>query len=160
MYTDQKNDFVIGLMYQKLMHKYITAYGYVRTEDDYWMLMVQKGFLEQKLNISLGYFLHLDLGVSYEQGYYTTINNYYSEKTSNIDILKNFVMISISYNFNKGKTTRKIKKKVKEEKEIKANESIRIIGISTCHVLRKILFNLKTSYYFKYLCKSCKTTSP
>ncbi len=122
MYVNQKNDMSVGLIYNKLLHKYITAYGYVKADDDYWMFMVQKGFFKSKLNVTLGYFLPLDFGVSYEQSQYTKTKDYYSEEISNINILKNFVLLELRYNFNKGKKIKKIRKKVKDEKEIKVNE--------------------------------------
>ncbi len=122
-YFNEKNKFTITLTYQKFMRKYIKGYGYVKANDDFWLITTQKSFLKQKLNITLGYYLPLNFAVDYNQSYYTEIENYIYERTTYIgDVLKNYLMVTVSYKFGKGKKTIKTNKKIKEEKEYKPNE--------------------------------------
>jgi len=108
---------VSGLIYQKENIKYIDGLGYQKGNIDFWMIFVQKQILKKKGSLMLGYFLPLDLGVSYDQGGVQSAPGYYSSSYVDINLVKNMFLIEFSYRFSKGKTVRKTEKEIEKESE-------------------------------------------
>lgn len=117
IYQNQKNELVAGLQYQNNLRKYITAQGYNMWDNDFWVLFVQKPFLKKKLSVMLLYFLPINWGVDFNQGSYIKTNTYSESKLNNISLLKNMIMVEISYRFNKGKTVNKKEKNIEQNNE-------------------------------------------
>lgn len=121
VYVNQKNGLVAGAKYQKENRKYITAQGFNRWNNDFWLAFVQKPFLKQRMSVMIAYISPITYGVNLDQGSYFKANNYIETRSNDISILKNIVVFEISYRFNKGKTINKKEKTidVKNEKTIK-----------------------------------------
>ena len=105
------------ITYQKNIKKYIDAQGFTNTGMDFWMLYVQKSFLDKRLSVNLGYMLPVNFGVGYEQSTYVESGPYKETFTNDISILKNVLIVGVSYRFNKGKGVRKTDKDIKIEIE-------------------------------------------
>jgi hypothetical protein len=108
---------VAGLNYQKGIKKLINAQGYDYYNTDYWMLFVQQPLLKNKMTIMLGYILPIDLGVIYEQGSYVDMDIFKATTTYDISMLKNMLMLRLTYRFSNGKRTRSIDKDIEMEIE-------------------------------------------
>ena len=109
-----KNDGVIVVNYERAMNKQISSLGYSREENDYWLLLVQQPFFNKRLTVLLGYFLPLDIGADYIQDTYTNTSGYEQYKNVDISILKNLVLLKLTYRLNKGKI-KKTEKYIEEE---------------------------------------------
>ena len=120
IYQNQKSKTVAGFQYQNNLRKYITAQGYNKGDNDFWILFVQQPFFKEKLSIMLLYFTPIAWGVDFYQGSYIKTDTYAESKWYNIDILKNIFMFEISYRFNKGKTVNKKEKEVEQINEKKS----------------------------------------
>ena len=120
IFIGMKKGGIFLLMYQRSMSKDITATGYARNQNDYWLLLAQQPFFKKQLNIMIGYMLPVDLGANFNQNTYINTNGY--EKTQNVDIsvLKNMVMFKLTYRFNKGKI-KKTAKNIEIESEGNGN---------------------------------------
>ncbi len=118
VYVVEKTGFVCGGKYQKENRKYLTAQGFNRWNNDYWLVFVQKPFLKQRLSVMLAYITPITYGANFTQGSYFKTDRYTETRTSDINILKNIVILEINYRFNKGKSVTKKAKEVeiKEEK--------------------------------------------
>jgi len=117
VYVNESTGFVAGLQYQKNLQKYITAQGYNKGDNDFWISFVQKPFLKQKLNLTLIYFLPINWGVDFVQGSYIHTTNYTESRWNDISFLKNIVMLQASYRFNKGKTIIRTEKNIEKDTE-------------------------------------------
>ncbi|MCF6364893.1 MAG: TonB-dependent receptor family protein [Bacteroidales bacterium] len=117
IYVNKKYGSVSGLIFQNNLSKYITAQGYNMWNNDFWGLFVQQPFFKKKLNVMLLYMLPLELGMDYYQGSYTETANYSELKTQDMSLLKNVLLLRVSFRMNKGQSVRKTEKEVKEEKE-------------------------------------------
>jgi hypothetical protein len=117
IYQNQKSKTVAGFQYQNNNRKFITAQGYMRGDNDFWILFLQQPFLKERLNVMLLYFTPISLGVDFNQGNYIKTPSYTESKMYNIDILKNIVMLELSYRFNKGKSVNKKEKNVEKINE-------------------------------------------
>ncbi len=106
---------VAGLIYQKENIKHINGLGYQKGNIDYWMVFVQKQIFKKKGSLMLGYFLPLDLGVSYDQGGMQSAPGFSSQNFVDITLVKNMFLIEFSYRFSKGKTVRKTEKEIEKE---------------------------------------------
>jgi len=115
IYTKEKTGFVAGLQYQKNLQKFITAQGYNKGDNDFWIAFVQQPFFKQKLNLTLIYFLPINWGVDFNQGSFIKTANYTETRSNDISFLKNIVMLQASYRFNKGKNINKTEKNVEQE---------------------------------------------
>ncbi|OFX35249.1 MAG: hypothetical protein A2X08_07365 [Bacteroidetes bacterium GWA2_32_17] len=120
IYQNQKSKTVAGFQFQKNMVKYITAQGYSKGDNDFWILFLQQPFFKEKLSVMLLYFTPITWGVDFNQGSYIKTDNYAENKWYNIDILKNIIMFEISYRFNKGKTVNKKEKQIEQINEKKS----------------------------------------
>ncbi len=116
VYVNEKYGTVAGFQYQKGIFKNITPQGYNKWNNDFWIVFVQQAFLKQKLSVMLLYFPPIDLGVDFNQGSYVKTDTYKETVNNDISILKNIVMLEVSYRFNKGKSVNK------KEKEIEDNQ--------------------------------------
>jgi len=117
LYIDKKYNTVAGLNYQKGLFKNINAQGYDYYNNDFWMLLVQQPLFKRSLTVMLAYILPMDFGASYNQGTYTDAGTYKSTGSYDISLLKNIVLINVTYRFNHGKTVKNIEKDVKKEVE-------------------------------------------
>ena len=120
LYINQKKGTVIGLLFQKNMRKEITAQGYNSIDNDSWMIIFSQPFMKKRLSIMVGYFIPTNLFVDYKSDNYTMSEGYSRTNTSNIELLKNMVVLQISYRFQKGNAIKdKNKKSFKNVKKKK-----------------------------------------
>lgn len=112
VYVHPKNETVLVLKYQKNLLKYITAQGYNKGDNDFWILLVQQPFLKKRLNVMLLYFLPINFGVDFNQGSYIKTNSYNEIKSNDISFLKNMLLLEINFRINKGKSVNKTEKQV------------------------------------------------
>ncbi len=117
IYIQKKYHTVSGLIYQKGLKKVINAQGYDLTNNDFWLFFVQQPLFKNKLTVMLGYILPVDFGVNYHQGSYINTDQYISSSFYDISLLKNMLLVNITYRFNQGKSVRNIEKEVKTEVE-------------------------------------------
>lgn len=117
IYQNQKSKTVAGFQFQNNMRKYITAQGYNKGDNDFWIVFVQQPFFKEKLSVMLLYFTPITWGVDFNQGSYIKTDTYTENKWNNIDILKNIIMVEISYRFNKGKSVNKKEKEIEKLNE-------------------------------------------
>lgn len=120
LYVDEKTGAVAGLEYQNNLFKSITAQGYNKSDNDFWILFVQHPFLKQRLNVLFLYFLPINWGVDFEQGSFIHSAGYTESRFASVDFLKNMVMLQVSYRFNKGKFINKTEKNIERQKEKKS----------------------------------------
>ena len=112
IYQDQKHETVLVLKYQKNLIKYITAQGYDKGDNDFWIFLVQQPFFKKRMSVMLLYFLPVDFGVDYDQGNYIKTDTYVETKSSDISFLKNMFIVEINFRFNKGKSVNKMEKQI------------------------------------------------
>jgi hypothetical protein len=117
IYQDQKSKTVAGFQYQNNMRKYITAQGYNKGDNDFWIVFIQQPFFKEKLSVMLLYFTPITWGVDFNQGSYIKTDTYTESRFNNIDILKNIIMLEVSYRFNKGKTVSRKEKEIEKINE-------------------------------------------
>ena len=117
IYQRQKTATVAGLQYQRNLFRDITAGGYNKYDNDFWILFVQQPFFKQKLNVMLIYFLPVSLGVDFNQGNFISSTGYSETTLNNISFLKNMLMLQVSYRFNKGKTVNSKEKNIEKNNE-------------------------------------------
>ncbi len=121
LYISEKNGFVGGAKYQKENRKYLTAQGFNRWNNDFWLLFVQKSLLKQRMSIMVAYISPITYGVNLAQGTYFKTDRYSETRTNDISILKNIFVVELSYRFNKGKSVTKKEKEV----DVKSEKSSR-----------------------------------
>lgn len=117
IYQNEKKGTVAGLKYQKNLVRNISAQGYENTNNDFWIAFVQQPFFKEKLNVMLLYFIPTGFGVDFNQGSYIKTPAYTETKNYDISILKNMLMLQVSYRFTKGKSANKTEKKNEMENE-------------------------------------------
>jgi hypothetical protein len=117
IYVNEKSGFVGGVKYQKENRKYLTAQGFNRGNNDFWLAFVQKPFFKQRLSVMIAYLSPISYGVNFDQGSYYKSARYSETRTSDISILKNIFILEINYRFNKGKTINKKDKAVDVKSE-------------------------------------------
>ncbi|MBU0764551.1 MAG: outer membrane beta-barrel protein [Bacteroidetes bacterium] len=117
IYVHEKSGLVAGLQYQKNLFKFVTAQGYNKWDNDFWITFIQRPFFDKKLSVMLLYFIPVNWGTDYEQGSYIQTDHYTENRINDIGFLKNMIMLEVSYRFNKGKTVQKIEKTVRQKKE-------------------------------------------
>lgn len=122
IYIDKKIHTVGGLIYQKGLKKVINAQGYDYNNNDFWMMFVQQPLFKNKLTVMAGYILPVNFLASYNQGSYIDTGLYTTTSLYNIDMLKNMLLINITYRFNHGKSVRNVEKEVKTEVERQAKK--------------------------------------
>lgn len=121
LYVDEKTGWVVGAKYQKENRKYLTAQGFNRMNNDFWLGFVQKPFFKQRLNVMVAYVSPITYGANFTQGSSFKTDRYLETKTNDISLLKNIVLVELSYRFNKGKSVHK----KGQEVEIKTEKSSR-----------------------------------
>jgi hypothetical protein len=102
--------------------KIINAQGYDMADNDFWLAFIQQPLLKNSLTVMVGYILPVNFGVSYNQGSYTDTGLYTTTSLYNIGMLRNMLLVNITYRFNQGKSVRNIEKDVKSEVERKAKK--------------------------------------
>ncbi len=103
VFTGMGNNGVIVLNYSRAMGKNINALGYSRNNNDYWLILIQQPFLKNRLTAMVGYVLPVNWGVNYIQGSYVKADGYEKYTHTDIGILKNLLIVRVSFRFNKGK---------------------------------------------------------
>lgn len=117
LYISEKTGFVGGAKYQKENRKYLTAQGFNRWNNDFWLFFVQQPMFKQRLSVMVAYISPITYGVNLSQGSYFKTEQYTETRTNDISILKNMFVIELSYRFNKGKTVTKKEKEVDVQRE-------------------------------------------
>jgi len=123
IYVREKSGLVVGFQYQKGLTKYITAQGYNKGNNDYWITFVQQPFFKKKLSLTLVYFTPITWGVDFMQGNYIHTGNYTETRNYDISFLKNIFLVELTYRFNKGKSVIKTEKNI-ERKSEKSNKGV------------------------------------
>ncbi len=121
IYIDKKYHTVGGLIFQKQIKKVINAQGYDLVNNDIWLMMVQQPLFKNSLTVMVGYILPINFLATYNQGSYTDTGLYTTSSLYDISMLKNMVLVNITYRFNQGKS-RNIEKEVKTEVERQAKK--------------------------------------
>ncbi|MFA6126183.1 MAG: outer membrane beta-barrel protein [Bacteroidales bacterium] len=121
LYIGKKYHTVGGLIFQNGLKKVINAQGYDLVNNDLWLMFVQQPLFKNSLTVMVGYILPMNFLSNYNQGSYTDTGLYAMTSLYNIDMLKNMVLVNITYRFNQGKS-RNIEKEVKTEVERKAKK--------------------------------------
>jgi hypothetical protein len=103
MYMNEKRGLFMGVMMQKSNVKVISLQGYKQNDNDFWGFMVQKSFFKEKGNMMLMYMMPIDLVVDYTQNTHLKTPFYTENNTVNFNLIKNIIMIELSYRFQKGK---------------------------------------------------------
>ncbi|HFB61605.1 MAG TPA: hypothetical protein ENJ69_01345, partial [Bacteroidetes bacterium] len=122
IFAGLKNNGVVVLDYHRAMGRNINALGYSRNNNDFWLLLVQQPFLKNRLTAMVGYVLPVNWGVNYVQGDYVRVNGYEKYTHTDINLLKNILIVRISYRFSKGKV-------IKPEKHLKPQNEHRGKGV-------------------------------
>jgi hypothetical protein len=122
LYIDKKIHTVGGLIYQKGLRKVINAQGYELGNNDFWLMFVQQPLLKNSLTVMVGYILPVNFLTKYEQGSYTDTGLYTTTSLYDISMLKNMMIVNITYRFNRGKSVRNIEKEVKTDVERQARK--------------------------------------
>ncbi len=117
IYQNQKKYTMTGFQYQKNMRKSITAQGYNKDDVDFWIIFLKQPFFKQRLSVMLLYFVPLNWGVEQYQGSYIKTDLYTESRKYDVGIIKNFLMLEVSFRFNKGKSIAKTEKNIEIKKE-------------------------------------------
>jgi hypothetical protein len=122
IYINKKYHSVGGLIYQKGLRKVINAQGYEMGNNDFWLMFIQQPLLKNSLTVMVGYILPVNFLTNYDQGSYTDTGLYTNTSMYDISMLKNMMLVNITYRFNHGKSVRNIEKEVKTETERQAKK--------------------------------------
>ncbi len=120
IYQNHKAKTLLGMQYQKANQKNITAQGYNTGNNDYWILFVRQPFLKERLTLQFVYITPISLGVNYKQGNFINTDYYKESKYNNIELLKNIMILQVTYRFNKGKSVNKKEKEIEKIDEKKS----------------------------------------
>jgi len=123
IYQKEKTGTVAGFQYQNNLRKFITAQGYNKGDNDFWILFIQQPFFKKRLSVMLLYFTPITWGVDFNQGSYIKTDNYTESRFNDISFLKNMFLLEVSYRFNKGKTVNHKEKEI-EKKDEKGTKGI------------------------------------
>ncbi len=123
IYQNIKSKTMLGMQYQKANQKYITAQGYRSGNNDFWVVFVRQPFFKDRLAVQFVYITPITLGVSYKQENYIKTDYYSESRYNHIDILKNIMILELSYRFNKGKSVNKKEKEIEKINE-KGNKGL------------------------------------
>ncbi len=118
-YINPKWKTMFFVQYRHFNSKMIQANGYIKGDTDYCMIGINKQFFNNKLSCLLMYNLPIDLGLDYEQERFIALDNFEKTQTSNLDLMKNFLSVKLTYRLQKGKKVRKIDKELIKEEEKK-----------------------------------------
>lgn len=122
IYIGKKTHTVGGLIYQKGLRKMINAQGYDMVSNDYWMMFVQQPLFKNSFTVMVGYILPVNFLAKYDQGSFTDTGLYTTSSLYDISMLKNMMLVNLTYRFNHGKSVRNIEKEVKTEVERQAKK--------------------------------------
>jgi Outer membrane protein beta-barrel family len=118
IYRNQKYGTMFGILYQSQLRKAITWQGYVSYGNDFWGIFFQQPMFKEKLNLMMIYGIPTNFGVDFNQGTYIETNLYQEYNNTDLSIMKNMLMIQVSYRFTKGKEVKKLDKNINIEDEI------------------------------------------
>ncbi len=123
IYQNLKAKTMLGMQYQKANNKYITAQGYYSGNNDFWVFFIRQPFLKDRLALQFVYITPISLGVNYKQEHYIKTDYYSESRYNDITILKNIMILQLSYRFNKGKSVNKKEKEIEKINE-KGNKGL------------------------------------
>jgi len=112
IYINEKHNFYTGVLMQKSNIKRINPQGYTQNENDFWAFLIQKSLFKDKGSVTLLYLMPINFGVDYTFENSITTQHYSQVSTTNFDIIKNVIMVQMSYRFQRGKDIKKIDRKV------------------------------------------------
>ncbi len=119
MYVNQKSGLVAGLLYQRYNSKSLQLQGYSNEQNDFWGFFIQKPFFDKRFNVMFMAFLPIDYLADYTQVTYVETPSYSQKTLNDISILKNMLMLRLSYRFHRGKEIKTIEKNVEKEENVK-----------------------------------------
>lgn len=117
LYMFRKSQTLIGLKYQRQQSKYISGLGYDKGDVDFWMLFYKQPLLKKKASIMFGYFLPINAGVNYNQGFYTQTEGIRMKTDIDVTLIKNMFLLEFSYRFSKGKSVKRNEKEIERDRE-------------------------------------------
>lgn len=112
VYINEKHNLVTGVLLQKSNIKVITPQGFNKSENDFWAFLIQKSMFKDKGSIMLLYMMPINLGVDYSFGSTIRTNQYTQVGSTNFDLIKNVIMLEMSYRFQRGKDIKKVNRKI------------------------------------------------
>jgi len=120
-YSIKKWDAMVGAGIQKGISKWPALQGYNQSNNDIFMIMIQKNLFKKKLSITLMYMPPIPGGkfFKYEQEQMTQMPNYYSFNSAGLQLLKNLMMLQINFNFNQGKQVKVTKSSLDNDSNTK-----------------------------------------
>jgi hypothetical protein len=119
IYIFKKTESLLGLKYQRNQCKYISGLGYDKGDVDFWLLFYKQPLFKKRGSIMLGYFLPLDFGVNYNQGWRMEIDGFTMQSYNDVSLIKNMFILEFSFRFTKGNSVRQMEKDLKKEEEKK-----------------------------------------
>ena len=108
---------MLGVQYQKANNKFITAQGFSTGNNDYWLLFVRQPFFKERLSVQFVYITPISFGVNYKQEHYIKTDYYTEDSYNDITLLKNIMILELSYRFNKGKSVNRKEKEIEKINE-------------------------------------------
>jgi len=118
IYISSKHKTLYALMLKKMNAKTIEAYGHNNTNNDYLGYLIKQPFFKNKMAVTLVYILPVSSGLSYTMEDYFSYHNFTEKSITNVEILKNLLMVNITVNINKGKEVKTIEKKNYKDKKV------------------------------------------
>ncbi len=122
LYYNQKL-FSLGLMYQNMNSKILTAQGYRTSSNDFTGLFIQKQLFNKRLNLMLFYIFPLNSKpgwLDYDSKTYTQGPLFTETSIVNQEILKNLLVFNISFRLSKGKAIKVDKQIERENLQVKS----------------------------------------
>jgi outer membrane receptor protein involved in Fe transport len=117
IYQNLKSKTMLGVQYQKANNKFITAQGFSTGNNDYWLLFVRQPFFKERLSVQFVYITPISFGVNYKQEHYIKTDYYTEDSYNDITLLKNIMILELSYRFNKGKSVNRKEKEIEKINE-------------------------------------------
>ncbi len=118
MYLSPKYKTLYAMILKRMNAKKIEAYGYLNNDNDYLGCIIKQPFFNQKIAVTLLYILPVSLGLNYSMNEYFDNNSFKEQTTTNVSMLKNLLMVKVSFNLNKGNEIKSIEKKDYTEKKM------------------------------------------
>ncbi|MCJ8292443.1 MAG: outer membrane beta-barrel protein [Crocinitomicaceae bacterium] len=117
IYMFMKTEAMLGLKYQRQQSKNISGLGYNKGDVDFWLLFYQRPLFKKRASIMVGYFLPLDFGTNYNQGFHAETNGIMMHTDNDVSLVKNMFLVEFSFRLSKGKSIKKTEKDIQQEKE-------------------------------------------
>ncbi|MCH2224943.1 MAG: outer membrane beta-barrel protein [Crocinitomicaceae bacterium] len=117
VYMFTKSQTMLGVKYQRQQSKMISGLGYDKGDVDFWMLFYKQPLLKKRASVMFGYFLPLNLGASYNQGFHAETNGISMHTDIDVSLIKNMFLLEFSFRLSKGKSIKKRDKDLEQESE-------------------------------------------